>query len=63
MAWRGQAGILDLIAGGITWLIWHFGEKIGLHTTLMKSLVLAGALFLLLMFRRGKKISLAINQG
>ncbi len=56
-------GFSALLAGGIAWLIWHFGDQIGLRTTFMKSLVLAGALFLLLMFRHGKTISLAIKQG
>ncbi|WP_075182373.1 ImcF-related family protein [Pantoea sp. 1.19] len=65
-SWRGgwgRLGFSALIAGGIAWLIWHFGEQVGLHTTLTKSLVLAGALFLLLMLRYGKTLSLAINQG
>ena len=65
-SWRGEWGRLGfsaLIAGGIAWLIWHFGDQIGLHTTLTKSLAFAGALFLLLMFRHGKTISLAIRQG
>ena len=65
-AWRGSWGRLGfsaLLASGIAWLIWHFGDRIGLHTTLLKSLTLAGALFLLLMLRHGKTISLAINQG
>lgn len=65
-SWRGgwgRLGFSALIAGGIAWLIWHFGDQIGLHTTLTKSLAFAGALFLLLMFRHGKTISLAIKQG
>lgn len=65
-SWRGgwsRLGFSTLIAGGIAWLIWHFGDQIGLHTTLTKSLAFAGALFLLLMLRHGKTISLAINQG
>lgn len=65
-SWRGgwgRLGFSALIAGGIAWLIWHFGDRIGLHTTLTKSLAFAGALFLLLMLRYGKTISLAINQG
>ncbi|MNB69173.1 hypothetical protein D3C75_156940 [compost metagenome] len=65
-AWRGgwgRLGFSALLAGGIAWLIWNFGDQIGLHTTLLKSLVLAGALFLLLIFRHGKTISLAIKQG
>ncbi|TCV96851.1 ImcF-related family protein [Biostraticola tofi] len=65
-AWRGSWGRLGfsaLLASGIAWLIWHFGDRIGLHTTLLKSLTLAGALLLLLMLRHGKTISLAINQG
>lgn len=65
-AWRGgwgRLGFSALLAGGIAWGIWHFGDQIGLHTTLLKGLVLAGALFLLLMFRHGKTISLAIKQG
>ncbi|WP_312972619.1 ImcF-related family protein [Atlantibacter sp.] len=65
-SWRGgwaRLGFSALIAGGIAWLIWHFGDQIGLHTTLLKFLVLAGALFLLMMLRHGKTISLAIKQG
>jgi len=64
--WRGEWGRLGfsaLIAGGIVWLIWHFDDRIGLHTTLMKILVLAGALFLLMMLRHGRTMSLAIQQG
>ncbi|WP_288653643.1 MULTISPECIES: ImcF-related family protein [Pantoea] len=64
--WRGEWGRLGfsaLIAGGIVWLIWHFGDRIGLHTTLMKSLVLAGALFLLMMLRHSKTMSLVIQQS
>ncbi|MBS1206042.1 MAG: type secretion protein VasK [Proteobacteria bacterium] len=65
-SWRGgwgRLGFSALIAGGIAWLIWHFGDQIGLHTTLTKSRAFAGALFLLLMLRHGKTISLAIRQG
>ena len=65
-SWRGgwgRLGFSTLIAGGIAWLIWHFGDRIGLHTALTKSLAFAGALFLLLMLRHGKTISLAIKQG
>jgi type VI secretion system protein ImpL len=65
-SWRGgwgRLGFSALIAGGMAWLIWHFGDQIGLHTTLTKSLAFAGALFLLLMLRHGKTISLAIKQG
>ncbi|MEX3021790.1 ImcF-related family protein [Kluyvera sp. STS39-E] len=65
-SWRGgwgRLGFSALIAGGIAWLIWQFGDQIGLHTTLLKSLALAGALFLLLMLRHGKTIGLAIKQG
>ncbi|WP_312982770.1 ImcF-related family protein [Atlantibacter sp.] len=65
-SWRGgwgRMGFSALIAGGITWLIWHFGDQIGLHTTLTKSQVLAGALLLLLMLRHGKTISLVTRQG
>ena len=65
-SWRGgwgRLGFSALIAGGIAWLFWHFGDQTGLHTTLLKSMALAGALLLLLMFRHGKTISLAIKQG
>ncbi|MFP2364468.1 type VI secretion protein VasK, partial [Enterobacter ludwigii] len=65
-SWRGgwgRLGFSALIAGGIAWLIWHFGDQIGLHTTVTKSLAFASALFLLLMLRHGKTISLAIKQG
>jgi Uncharacterized protein conserved in bacteria len=65
-SWRGgwgRLGFSALIAGGIAWLIWLFGDQIGLHSTLMKSLAFVGVLFLLLMFRHGKTISLAIKQG
>ena len=65
-SWRGgwgRLGFSALIAGGIAWLIWHFSDQIGLHTTVTKSLAFASALFLLLMLRHGKTISLAIKQG
>ena len=64
-SWRGGWGGLGfsaLIAGGIAWLIWHFGDQIGLHTTVTKSLAFSSALFLLLMLRHGKTISLAIGR-
>ncbi|WP_025903465.1 ImcF-related family protein [Tatumella sp. UCD-D_suzukii] len=64
-SWRGgwgRLGFLALIAGGIAWLIWYFGDQAGLHTPLMKSLAFAGALFLLLVVRHGKTVGLAIRQ-
>lgn len=65
-SWRGgwgRLGFSSLIAGGIAWLIWNFGDQVGLRTTLLKSLAFAGALFLLMMLRHGKTIGLAIKQG
>lgn len=65
-AWRGgwsRLGFSAIIAGGIGWLIWQFGNQMGLHTTLMKSLMFAGVLILLLTLRHGKTIILAIKQG
>lgn len=65
-SWRGgwgRLGFSALLAGGIAWGIWNLGDLIGLHTTLAKSLAFAGALFVLLMMRHGKTISLAIKQG
>lgn len=65
-SWRGgwgRLGFSALIAGGIAWLIWHFGDQIGLHTALTKSLAFACTLFLLLMLRHGKTINLAIRLG
>lgn len=65
-SWRGgwgKFGFTALLAGGIAWLIWNLGDLVGLHTTLAKSLAFAGALFVLLMMRHGKTISLAIKQG
>ncbi|ECN8823186.1 type VI secretion protein VasK [Salmonella enterica subsp. enterica serovar Newport] len=65
-AWRGGWGRLvfsALLAGGIAWGIWHFGDQMGLHTPLLKGLAIAGALILLMLFRHGKTITLAIKQG
>lgn len=65
-AWRGgwgKLGFSALIAGGIAWGIWHFGDQLGLHTPLLKGLAIAGALIVLMLFRHGKTITLAIHQG
>ncbi|MCU6194050.1 ImcF-related family protein [Enterobacter sichuanensis] len=65
-SWRGgwgRLGFTSLIAGGIAWLIWNFGDQVGLRTTFLKSLAFAGVLFLLMMLRHGKTIGLAIKQG
>jgi len=65
-AWRGgwgKPGFSALLAGGIAWGIWHFGEQMGLHTPLLKGLVIAGALILLMLLRHGKTITLAVKQG
>ena len=65
-AWRGgwgRLGFSALLAGGIAWLIWHFGDQMGLHTPLLKGLVITGALILLMLLRHGKTITLAIKQG
>ncbi|MBN6042538.1 type VI secretion protein VasK [Citrobacter sp. ku-bf4] len=65
-AWRGgwgRLGFSALLAGGIAWGIWHFGDQMGLHTPFLKGLVIACALILLMMLRHGKTITLAIKQG
>lgn len=65
-AWRGgwgKLGFSALLAGGIAWGIWYFGDQMGLHTPLLKGLVIAGALILLMLFRHGKTITFAIKQG
>ncbi|HHT0057145.1 TPA: ImcF-related family protein, partial [Klebsiella michiganensis] len=65
-SWRGgwgRLGFTALLAGGIAWGIWHFGDQMGLHTPLLKGLVIAGALILLMLLRHGKTITLAIKQG
>lgn len=65
-AWRGvwgRLGFSALLSGGIAWGIWHFGDQMGLHTPLLKGLVIAGALVLLMLLRHGKTITLAIKQG
>lgn len=65
-AWRGgwgRLGFSALLAGGIAWCIWHFGDQMGLHTPLLRGLVIAGALILLMLLRHGKTITLAIKQG
>lgn len=56
-------GFSALLSGGIAWGIWHFGDQMGLHTPLLKGLVIAGALVLLMLLRHGKTITLAIKQG
>ena len=65
-AWRGgwgRLGFSALLAGGISWGIWYYGDQVGLHTPLLKGLAIAGALILLMLFRHGKTITLAIKQG
>ncbi|HDX8790383.1 TPA: type VI secretion protein VasK [Klebsiella michiganensis] len=65
-SWRGgwgRLGFTALLAGGIAWGIWHFGDQMGLHTPLLKGLVIAGVLVLLMLLRHGKTITLAIKQG
>ncbi|QMR42793.1 ImcF-related family protein [Klebsiella aerogenes] len=65
-AWRGgwgRLGFSALLAGGIAWGIWHYGDQMGLHTPLLKGLVIAGALIVLMLLRHGKTITLAIKQG
>lgn len=65
-SWRGgwgRLGISALIAGGIAWVIWHYGDLAGLHTPLLKGLVYTAAMLLLLLIRHGKTLGLAIKQG
>jgi type VI secretion system protein ImpL len=63
--WRGSwggIGLTAIIAGVITWAIWHYGDQIGLHTSGMKFLGIAAGMLLLLFIRHGKTIGLAIKE-
>ncbi|OKB64507.1 type VI secretion protein VasK [Serratia marcescens] len=63
--WRGNwggYGLTGLIAAAIGWGIWHYGNRIGLNSTGMKCLGFAGAMILLMLFRHGKTIGLAVQQ-
>lgn len=64
--WRGNWGKLGAIgvcAAGIAWLIWHFGDDIGLHSTGMKCLALAGAIIILMLVLHGKTVGLLVRQS
>lgn len=63
--WRGGwggYGLAGVIAAAIAWGIWHYGDRIGLHTTGLKCLGFAGAMIFLMLLRHGKTIGLAIKQ-
>jgi len=63
--WRGSwggYGLTAIIAGAVAWLIWHYGDKIGLQTTGMKCLGIAAAMLILLFIRHGKIIGLAVQE-
>lgn len=59
----GKTGLLCAFIRRNCLGIWHFGDQMGLHTPLLKGLVIAGVLVLLMLLRHGKTITLAIKQG
>lgn len=63
--WRGnwaRLSVIALIAAIIAWVIWKKGNAIGLDSKGLKVLGFVVVMMLLLLFRHGKAIGLAINQ-
>lgn len=64
--WRGNWGKLGATVfwgAGIAWLIWHFGDDVGLHNTGMKCLALAGVIIILMFVLHGKTAGLLVHQS
>ncbi|WP_299998716.1 ImcF-related family protein [uncultured Cedecea sp.] len=63
--WRGSwggYGLTGVMATAIAWGIWHYGNRMGLNTPVMKCLGFAGIMCLLMLLRHGKIIGLAVQQ-
>ena len=63
--WRGSwggYGLTGVMAAAIAWGIWHYGNRMGLNTPVMKCLGFAGIMILLMLLRHGKIIGLAVQQ-
>ncbi|ANS42242.1 ImcF-related family protein [Serratia inhibens] len=63
--WRGnwgRFGLTIIITAAVAWLIWNYGDKIGLDTSGLKWLGFAGAMILVLFIRHGGIVRLAIQE-
>ena len=63
--WRGnwgRFGLTIIITAAVAWLIWNYGDKIGLDTSGLKWLGFAGAMILVLFIRHGGSVRQAIQE-
>ena len=63
--WRGnwgRFGLTTLISAAVAWVIWHYGDRVGLDTPGSKWLGFAGAMILILFIRHGAIIRQAIQE-
>jgi type VI secretion system protein ImpL len=63
--WRGnwgRFGLTIIITVAVAWLIWNYGDKIGLDTSGLKWLGFAGAVILVLFIRHGRIVRQAIQE-
>ncbi|HGL4548768.1 TPA: ImcF-related family protein [Klebsiella aerogenes] len=63
--WRGswgRFGLTIIITAVVAWLIWNYGDKVGLDTIGLKWLGFAGAMILVLFIRHGGSVRQAIQE-
>ncbi|MGL4430115.1 MAG: ImcF-related family protein [Silvania sp.] len=63
--WRGnwgRFGLTIIITAAVAWLIWNYGQLIGLNTSGLKWLGFAGAMILVLFIRHGGIVRQAIQE-
>lgn len=63
--WRGnwgRFGLTIIITAVVAWLIWNYGDKVGLDTKGLKWLGFAGAMILVLFIRHGGIVRQAIQE-
>ncbi|OVZ94374.1 type VI secretion protein VasK, partial [Yersinia frederiksenii] len=63
--WRGswgRFGLTIIITAVVAWLIWNYGDKVGLDTIGLKWLGFAGAMILVLFIRHGGIVRQAIQE-
>lgn len=63
--WRGnwgRFGLTIIITAVVAWLIWNYGDKVGLDTRGLKWLGFAGAMILVLFIRHGGIVRQAIQE-
>ncbi|EBM9948372.1 type VI secretion protein VasK [Salmonella enterica subsp. enterica serovar Give] len=63
--WRGnwgRFGLTIIITAVVAWLIWNYGDKIGLDTSGLKWVGFAGAMILVLFIRHGGIVRQAIQE-